>query len=245
MARAVLLWNEHPTEVVAGVHCRRVAAILRRKYGHDILTIKLPPQYTIFGLLRNEKMTPEEKALELMNLATGGGSVGIVRDTAKKARCPVFNFHASQDTAFRHARRKEPPEFQIGRRMPQDRQMEKELIVTKTSENAFLVEMPAVYAPIPMKLKVKELAEIVQKTRALLKGKSKEHYLAIAKLLNPTYHAEATKLGTIRQEKYLHEDISRKLAEEIHKQITADPIRRLARAAKYKITQLKERKKTK
>ena len=33
MAKVVLVWNEHPTEVVAGFHCRKVAEILKKSTG--------------------------------------------------------------------------------------------------------------------------------------------------------------------------------------------------------------------
>ncbi len=47
MAKVVLIWNEHPTEVVAGFHAREVAEILRRPpYNHEVIVEKIPTRET-------------------------------------------------------------------------------------------------------------------------------------------------------------------------------------------------------
>ncbi len=51
MARVVLVWNEHPTEVVAGYHARKVARILKEKYGHEVILDKIPVSETNYGAL--------------------------------------------------------------------------------------------------------------------------------------------------------------------------------------------------
>ena len=52
MAKVVLVWNEHPTEVVAGYHARKVAQILKEKYGHEVIMEKVRVAETNYGLYR-------------------------------------------------------------------------------------------------------------------------------------------------------------------------------------------------
>lgn len=41
MARIVILWNEHPTETLAGYHARKVMRLLK-DYGHEVIQEKIP-----------------------------------------------------------------------------------------------------------------------------------------------------------------------------------------------------------
>ena len=51
MARVVIVWNEHPTEVVGGFHARKVAEILRNKFNHEVIMEKIPRQETNYEIL--------------------------------------------------------------------------------------------------------------------------------------------------------------------------------------------------
>ena len=96
MAKVVLVWNEHPTEVVAGFHARKVAKILKEKYGHEVVMEKIPVAETNYGTITSRKR-PKKRVDALEKLRP---SLNIARQLSAKHDAITFNFHCSPAKSF-------------------------------------------------------------------------------------------------------------------------------------------------
>ncbi len=217
MAKCVILWGEHPTEVVAQHHARQVARILREKYGHDVRLEKLPFIFTHYNLVRDPSTEPRKK-LEL--LSEWLDSDTITRAVARQHQMPVFNFHCTPAEHMAEAERKTPEKFKLVRRGIQ--QTQGEIQVEKRSKNAFEVEVPAVYRLIPsradihMARQLQQMVEVAPEVAPKLGTVEKRHLSA---LLRQEYLTKVAALKAHGQKKYLHKSISEKIAAEIHRRL--------------------------
>lgn len=100
MSRIVLVWNEHPTEVLAGYHARKAAQLLRKK-GHEVIVEKIPVSQTPFGILREIKLgmgseterLVREAAVKLLNVKSSEEITDELKARRKADFC--FNFHTT------------------------------------------------------------------------------------------------------------------------------------------------------
>ncbi|MFH0713426.1 MAG: hypothetical protein V1722_03110 [Candidatus Micrarchaeota archaeon] len=101
MAKVVLVWNEHPTEVVAGFHARKVAAILRKKYGHEVVMEKIPAAETAYGIV---KRLPLEKIIDALDSHLIFDSNEHARRIGRRHGAFAFNFHSTPFHVFGRAK---------------------------------------------------------------------------------------------------------------------------------------------
>ncbi len=219
--KAMLIWNEHPTEIVAGVHARRVAVELRR-LGHTVRLFKIPAKHTIYGQLRDKSKPVRQRLIEMAR--QNMSSVSIAKNFAKEFEIPVFNFHASESYRLGQSTKRKPHEFRIDRKRSFTyRKDMKELEVANVGKNAFIVEMPARYHELPdAGLSKIEIQEIMKEGGKLLSGSELKDLekLNLLEQLGAHYHSKGAKIGGRKNQKYLHPIITQKLTEEIHKQLT-------------------------
>lgn len=215
MANIVFIIGEHPTEVVAAHHARQVAKILESEYGHTINWLKTPLDITSYGRIRGNKPT-KEILLELAKNPLTSGT--LTRQMAQLTEKLVVNFHCTPAHEMGKATTKHPRDFSMGNKL----NLKHELVVAHVGNNGFIAEVPALYQEVPERT----LGKIVRKkvtseAEALLDGneltENEKKRLVIA--LRPNQQIKVAGLKTPGQEKYLHEDISRKLAAEIHRQL--------------------------
>ena len=219
MAKVVLVWNEHPTEVVAGFHCRKVAEILKKKYGHEVVIEKIPAKETNYGIVTKE---PDKKTA-LQKLNDLKHSIDIAKEYADKHNTFAFNFHASPTTAFEKATIKSPKKFQVGQRHPQEwGPYPFEITFENIPGTAhFVVEVPAEVRRLPEKLKEKNEAELHKTAMEQQLSPIIHSYAKLSNLLRRVYFTEQMGLKNPGQRRYLKRMISEKIAYAIHKRITA------------------------
>ncbi len=217
MAKVVLVWNEHPTEVVAGFHARKVANILREKYGHEVVVEKTPVGKTIYGMARAG--TPKE-AFETL-LKDFKIKDRISDEAATKHLAPVFNFHSSSPSVMGQAQERNPDEFNVMEVKQGDHSpfngFKGEIQFIESGQHHY-VEVPGILEDLPKKSKAKQEKRIkaVRDARPL-------DWDAIAGTdpsLADHYQLKRTPLGKSEQQKYLHPAISEKIAAAIHERIT-------------------------
>ncbi|MBI4406658.1 hypothetical protein HY571_01975, partial [Candidatus Micrarchaeota archaeon] len=168
MAKVVLVWNEHPTEVVAGFHVRKVAEILRKKYGHKVVMEKIPVAETNYGMVRSLRKgaTVDDVTHKLLRLKT---SLGIAAKAAKKYRTIAFNFHTSPALDLAKATMKAPQEFEVRECHPDEVHMpfpwgsiDAEIIFQRFPRaNHFVIELPAEYREMRDEMVQKHRKEIL------------------------------------------------------------------------------------
>ncbi|MEW5955217.1 MAG: hypothetical protein AB1626_01625 [Candidatus Micrarchaeota archaeon] len=213
MARATIVWNEHPTEVVAGFHARKVAEILRERYGHDVRLRKLPYDISSHGILRDRRTPLEQRLLHLAK--EHHGTYGLTQYLAGKERRPVFNFHASPAAYMAEAEQREPQEFRVSRRAL--RKSDREIQVIKMRKNVFVVELPARFHPLPRHpLSREELRAGLEAAAGKLRTREKA---MLAEKLDSFYHARVSRMGAPEQKKFLHPRVSEIIAAEIHRRL--------------------------
>ncbi len=123
MAKIVLVWNEHPTEVVAGYHCRAVAKLLRGM-GHEVIVEKIPAKETNYGIITHDHEKPKSAFEKLAQLKI---SIEVAREAAEKHDAFAFNFHASPPDVQGNSMQLSPDDFKIGESRP-----------TESRENKYL-----------------------------------------------------------------------------------------------------------
>ena len=215
MAKVVLVWNEHPTEVVAGFHCRKVAKLLR-EMGHEVIVEKIPARKTNYGIVSHEN--PKQAFDRLAALKT---SLEVARDSAQKNDAFAFNFHASIPETLGQSTKKVPSEFQTGEYNLTKINESKEIMVfKKPGENWAIIELPGLQIPLrdPLFSRKKTKQEAVQRENI-------EHGFFIKdelvdRRLEDKYHIHAMPLKHPDQQKYLLPIISEKIAAAIHKRIS-------------------------
>ncbi len=228
MAKVVLVWNEHPTEVVAGFHARKVAEILRRKYKHRVIIEKVSPRETNYGILKTVEQPPRQIARALAELKT---SAEIAKKFEAKHKAPAFNFHASGPHQMGNAREKSPNEFQLGEVDPENHYFTGfpfELALAPYGRS-YVLEMPG--ALDDLNSKKKALAKkAIRKVRRSSKpstlfvtgpfGYRLGVYERVLMHTRNSYHLQRMPLAAPEQQKYLHPAISEKIAAAIHERIT-------------------------
>ncbi len=219
MAKVVLVWNEHPTEVVAGFHARRVAKILREKYGHEVIVEKIPPGETNYGIVRREN--PKQAAKKLAKLPS---SFSITARYAKKHDTFAFNFHASIVSQLGDANAMAPEHFRVGtfktRELSPDSPYPSEIAIEgNPTARHYIVELPGVYSDIGKRIRERNREQVKRVFKQLFSLKQRLSRRAIGET-NPGYHYNATKLAPVQQKKYLHPVISEKIAAAIHERVT-------------------------
>lgn len=212
MAKALIIWNEHPGEVVAGLHARRVTKILKEKYGHDVKIEKIPYAKTNFAMVR--KNTNPKQLLEEINKLPD--SAEVAKHYAKKHDRLTFNFHSSS-----YKRIAEPA------------------FVDTDEKTYYLVEVPAVDVPLPKRIResneekrktVKAHFNDIRKPKTILSRwfsywfpTTTPEDARTSKYLNyywPAYHETYAPIKEKIQGKYVSEDISNKIAEKINAVLT-------------------------
>ncbi len=214
MARVVLVWNEHPNEVVAGFHARKVAEILRRKYRHEVTLVKLPFSRSEYAVLRGK--TPLQHRLVQLARYDSSSSYAIAKDLAKKHGVPVFNFHSTPAENMAQANKRKPRSFRLSRRNFVNKILG-ELLVYGLGKNGFIVEVPAHFQSLPARLiELTTRRKLRRAIRAVEKRLSRVELKVLVEALRPLYYTMVPPLQQHRQKKFLSPVISRKLAEEIH-----------------------------
>ncbi len=97
MAKIVIVLGEHPTEVVAAFHARKVAKILREKYGHDVIVEKVPLEETNYGIVRKVpvgkgKLSASEAKKAVIKLISLKDSPGLT-ESALARHCADLCFN--------------------------------------------------------------------------------------------------------------------------------------------------------
>ncbi len=223
MAKVVLVWNEHPTEVVAGFHARKVARILREKYGHEVVVEKNAVTETTYGALYKNDVNETARTLE--NFSTSGE---IAISAAMRYNAPAFNFHASTFRYLGQAEEKKPSRFKVGEHVDDlaatlsfmaglRHWSEIELFRQKKS-NSYVVEVPSFEVELPAKIrkKLREKLDRAARTGDFVPALTDEIARHISNY-NPLWHPS--------QQKYLHPAISEKIAAAIHKRISGQSSR--------------------
>ncbi len=220
--RVVIVWNEHPTEVVAGFHARKVAKILRDKYGHEVVMEKIPVKETNYGIItiRNR---PKKRVEALKKLKT---SLHIAHQLSAKHGAITFNFHCSPAKSFnRYQIDKDPEEFTVGETeiseyIPNEFRLGFHAIQILRQKNGAIIEIPANFTPISPTI-AKRRTKLIKKTLETLGDNIYSmHGQDIKNHTASEYQLMATKLKDPQQKKYLHPAISEKIAAAIHERIS-------------------------
>ncbi len=218
MAKIVIVWNEHPTEVVAGFHARKVAKILKEKYGHEVQVKKLPVKESNYGITRDEKIIAREAVTRLKQLPNS-----IERYKSTEPAAFVFNFHNSGALIMGQARKRKLSQFRIGSGNLDDDGLGFGLNATEillehrpSIKNTFIIELPAFYRRIKGKAgKPKHLKDM----HKYLDTDEGWFDLAVEHNISPGHQTEVTPLQHPKQQKYLHPAISEKIAAAINGRI--------------------------
>ncbi len=211
-----MVWNEHPTEVVAGFHCRAVAKLLRGM-GHEVIVEKIPAKETIYGMARSG--TPQEAYEKL--LANQENINRIPNKVAAKHKAAVFNFHSSPPLAMGKSEKLDPKEFRVSEIDYTDlnglTKIKDEIQFIKSGKQHY-IEVPGILETLPEKTRAKHEAKIqaIRNLRQL----QWSIFAGIKPSLADHYQTQRTPLHVSEQQKYLHPAISEKIAAAIHKRIS-------------------------
>ncbi len=226
MAKVVIVWNEHPTEVVAGFHARKVAKILKERYGHEVIVEKIPPGETNYGIVQRVSRKTATSVAKQLAMLPSSGEVAERYSDAHNAF--AFNFHASEASRMHAARFKEPEAFEVGeinnRGAGYIFGFPAEITIQRHGKRAHVVEVPGIRIALP-----KEKSAIIAGKLKLIIGAverpshlriSVEDYYRIRSSINEGYHSEVYDLVHPAQQKYKDKAISEKIAAAIHERIT-------------------------
>ncbi|MCX6767958.1 MAG: hypothetical protein NTY90_04510 [Candidatus Micrarchaeota archaeon] len=191
MARIAIIANEHPNEVVAQHHARKVAEILREA-GHDVVYYKHPFEKTALGIASKAKELGPNQVEERKKLVKVTKeiprSLDLAQEVRKKAGADyAYNFHAtpSIDAVFSNKKVGFLPESKVG-----------------------IVEVPAVFTELKRGGKNAEaFFELLKETNA----KEVRPLSAPARL---SYYLKRTTPLKMNEE-YLSPEISNEIAKEI------------------------------
>ena len=224
MAKVVIIWNEHPHEVVAGFHARKVARILKEKYGHEITLHKMPYNKSNTSILQQGTLTNlRQTAIKLKEMQ---GTKDKTREIALKHDSWAFNFHCSPTYAFDDAENTVPEDFQTKKSLYSDEKGErfkdipnpaKGQIYIRGDERQpktnFFVEIPAVYIKNKRKLLIKVHTKLKRIIAGFMEPEARWN-------LKKDYHERLTPISAPEQQKYLSPAISEKIAKEINQIIS-------------------------
>ncbi|MDP3741967.1 MAG: hypothetical protein Q8R15_01495 [Candidatus Micrarchaeota archaeon] len=217
MAKVVLVWNEHPTEVVAGFHARKVAKILREQYGHDVKISKIPVKTTSYGILHDQDTPLQDRLTHLVSHFT---SEELTNYFAKKTGMLIFNFHSTEAARMAEATIRKPHDFRISAR--DSGKPKGELEVLNIGKNAFIVETPAHFRLLPGKVRRRTNVPLIRvgASEIAKRLRTKKEKIRFVNKFDDIYQEKVSPLGSTRQQKYLHPAISEKIAQAIHERIT-------------------------
>ncbi len=221
MAKVILVWNEHPTEVVAGYHARKVAEILRRVYRHKVVRVRIPENRTHNGILANK--LSKNTITRLLKLE----ATDVTKEHSEKHHAITFNFHASPANGMGRATLDHPNNFRVveGEESTLDNA---EILIEPTKGN-YIIEVPAIFVPLP-----KRIGDRIKKNKrktwdlvsnALCREPDVERRRKIAHISSALVpeipqHTKWTHMKIKQQQKYLHPAISEKIAAAIHERIS-------------------------
>lgn len=231
MAKVVLVWNEHPTEVIAGHHCRQVAKILR-KMGHEVIVKKIAARDTIYGTVRHDNYAAAGK--KLLNTKP---TAEITEEFATKFNAMAFNFHGYAATALRRYRAKKPERLTI-----KEKSIKKSLMIKgdvcfyRVSPRAFAIEIPGIMEKLPKEKRAVQKERLNQALYGAIKAKERtntsktlwkrflDHPMQMDQILNTTaarYHLDRMPMNLPEQQNFKSPIISEKIAAAIHERISA------------------------
>lgn len=218
--RIVIAWNEHPAEsAIAGLHARRVANILSKKYGdlYEVILHKIPFAQTNMGIVRSEKDIKSKRT----ELSKQKESQAVAIELAKHYladRC--YNFHTTQFKVLKVKPDKNPETYgtfvfrggvfdSIAHSLGIELQF-----YPASNPSGVVVELPANYERQP-----RRVIEKYKKIKKRILPPLMHIFSTISPLVDASlkkeYQDETTKLKL----PFSHPTISRKIAEEIHRQM--------------------------
>jgi len=213
LARIVLQWNEHPTEVVAGFHARKVAEILRNKYGHEVMMEKIPVAETNYGVVKNKS----PRAAIVAALWGLKSALGRAEAASKTHSAFAFNFHSSKASAMADADTRPTKRFRVGIQPYLDFSDTELMIAHKKGDKHAVVEVPAFYEAMPENVRKRQIEQLTKIGKATGGGIG-DQFMQLTEL-KPDYYLERTPLRHKQQQKYLDPAISEKLAKAINKMV--------------------------
>lgn len=220
MAKVVIAWNEHPTEVIAGFHARKVAEILREQ-GHEVILHKFPVKETNYGIVAKNR---PKKALRKLLLMTD--SFERAQALAIKHGAFVFNFHASAPGCYGTPASKEVKDFEIAFKHIRDFTHSPEIPIfhpLPTADKHFVVEVPGDEIKIlSNKTTARERKQIQQKLKKI-EQKLQERNIRgkISKNTDSVYYNYAMPINPAQNPKYLDSLLTRRIAATIHEKISS------------------------
>ncbi len=226
MAKVVLVWNEHPTEVIAGYHARKVAEILKEKYGHEVIVEKIPARKTNYGIVSKVSSTADaETALDKLSKLKPSFTRG--REFSKKHGAATFNFHCSRSIGMGQARQKPLKKFKVGFENPREHKiggfLHEITFIGNPQENHFVVEIPAKTQELPERIRQQkrmQIKEIRKQNRVAEEVGYRTPPERIIWETKDSYQLESMGLKAKGQRKYLSPIISEKIAAAIHERLT-------------------------
>ncbi len=217
MAKVVLVWNEHPTEVVAGFHARKVTKILRDHYKHRVVLKRIPVAETNYGIV-------EQTANRLASLKN---SFERARIASRRYGAPSFNFHSSDYRLFKGAEQNAPEAFKVGlhngRKMNTEANYPNEIVIEHggIGTEFHVVEIPSAIVALPKRTLARRKKALELAAESALNIKKQTHRLAAVAQLKEDYQVQYAPL-THPRNKYVftHQTISEKIAAAIHERIS-------------------------
>lgn len=218
--RIVIAWNEHPAEsAIAGIHARRVANILSKKYGdlYEVILHKIPFAQTNIGIVRSEKDVKSKRTA----LSEQKESQAVATELAKHYLADkCYNFHTTSFKVLRVKPNKDPESYgtyvfrggifdSIAHSLGIELQF-----YPGFNKSGVVIELPANYERQP-----KRVIEKYKKIKKHILPPFMSIFSTISPLVDASlkkeYQDETTKLKL----PFSHPTISRKIAEEIHHQM--------------------------
>ncbi len=221
--RVVLVWNEHPTEVVAGFHARKVARILRERYGHNVVMKKIPTRETNYGIVKQarDRLTSAKAARRLASLRN---SFERARIASRRYGAPSFSFHVSNYRVFKGAEQKTPRVFRVGL-YPAKKVVDyfdtypSEIVIEHEGidSGCHVVEIPSVIVPLPKRTLARRKKALALVIESALNIKKQSSRLAAVDQLKGDYQVQYAPLNEPENKRiFMHQAISKKIAAAIH-----------------------------
>ncbi|MFH0714068.1 MAG: hypothetical protein V1722_00305 [Candidatus Micrarchaeota archaeon] len=235
MAKVVLVWNEHPTEVIAGHHCRQVAKLLR-EMGHEVIVKKIAARDTIYGTVQHDNYAAAGK--KLLNTKP---TAEITEEFAKNFNAITFNFHGYAATALRRYRAKKPERLKIKEKLGKSSLIIRgDICFYRISPHAFAIEIPGIMEKLPREKRAVQKERLNQALYGAIKAKERanvgksllkrigDHSMQMDQILNTTdakYHLNRMPMNLPAQQNFKSPVISEKIAAAIHERLTSQRVK--------------------
>lgn len=224
MAKIVIAWNQHPVEVLGGVHARKVAELLRKK-GHEVTIRKISPNETNYGILT--KNNTEDAISKFYNDHIRGFEFN--KTLTDNPNAFVFNFHSSTPIGLGQAAKGNAKRFRVkwtnSNETPERATNAEIILIGNKKEKHFVVEVPAIHKPMPKhlrtvnKIKILDFFFVSKHKKDRMEGNEKEEFIKkVGGITHPTYYLYRDKLKD--NTKFTQDIISKKIANAIHKRVT-------------------------